>query len=205
MNKPLPVSPSPASPSTPSAADLQALLKEDQARPWWRRPAPWVVAAIALALLAGLAYWQAGQKASAAPRYVTQTVSRGGLTLNVLANGTLQPTRAVNIGSELSGTVKRVLVDVNDRIKKGQVLVELDTAKLSDQVLRSRASLAATQAQQAQSSATVKEARASLARFEEVARLSGGKGPSSAELLTAPPPLDRGLAAGGGAPADGAA
>ena len=193
--KPLPVSPSPAQPSTPSAADLQALLNEDQARPWWRRPAPWIVAALVVALLAGLAYWQVGQKASAAPRYVTQTVSRGGLTLNVLANGTLQPTRAVNIGSELSGTVKRVLVDVNDRIKKGQVLVELDTAKLSDQVLRSRASLAATQAQQAQSSATVKEARASLARFEEVARLSGGKVPSAAELDTARATLDRAVAA----------
>ncbi|WP_029526257.1 efflux RND transporter periplasmic adaptor subunit [Polaromonas glacialis] len=194
MNQPLPASPSPASPSPPSAADLQALLKEDQARPWWRRPAPWIVAALLVALLAGLAYWQAGQKASAVPRYVTQTVSRGSLTLNVLANGTLQPTRAVNIGSELSGTVKRVLVDVNDRIKQGQVLVELDTAKLSDQVLRSRAALAATQAQQAQSSATVKESKASLARFEEVARLSGGKVPSAAELDTARATLERAVA-----------
>ncbi|NDP64716.1 efflux RND transporter periplasmic adaptor subunit [Polaromonas sp.] len=193
--KPLPASPSPAAPSTPSAADLQALLNQDQARPWWRRPAPWIAGALLVALLAGLAYWQAGQKASALPRYVTETVHKGNLTLNVLANGTLQPTRAVNIGSELSGTVKRVLVDVNDRIKKGQVLVELDTAKLSDQVLRSRASLAAVQAQQAQSSATVRETRASLARFEEVARLSGGKVPSAAELDTARAMLDRAVAA----------
>ena len=37
------------------------------------------------------------------------------------ANGTLQPTRSVNLGSELSGTVARVLVDVNDRVKKGDV------------------------------------------------------------------------------------
>ena len=62
------------------------------------------------------------------------------------ANGTLQPTRSVTIGSELSGTVRNVLVDVNDKVKKGQVLVELDTAKLEAQVLRSRASLAAAQA-----------------------------------------------------------
>ncbi len=195
--KPLPVSPPSAAttPSTPSAADLQALLNQDQARPWWRRPTPWIVAALVVALLASLMYWQAGKNANAAPRYVTETVHKGNLTLNVLANGTLQPTRAVNIGSELSGTVKRVLVDVNDRIKKGQVLVELDTAKLSDQVLRSRASLAAVQAQQAQSSATVRETRASLARFEEVARLSGGKVPSAAELDTARATLDRAVAA----------
>ena len=66
---------------------------------------------------------------------------RGNLTLTVTANGTLQPTRSIAIGSELSGTVLKVNVDVNDRIKKGQVLVELDTSKLHDQILRSRASL----------------------------------------------------------------
>jgi hypothetical protein len=71
----------------------------------------------------------------------------------------LQPTRSVTIGSELSGTVRNVLVDVNDKVKKGQVLVELDTAKLEAQVLRSRASLAAAQARLAQAVATTKEAR----------------------------------------------
>jgi hypothetical protein len=98
----------------------------------------------------------------------------------------LQPTRLVNIGSELSGTVLRVLVDVNDRVKKGQVLVELDTAKLTDQVTRSRAALAAAQAQLLQANATVKETKANLARLEEVARLSGGKVPSATELDSGP-------------------
>lgn len=189
MNSPTP----PA--STPSAVDLQTLLNEDRARPWWQRPTSWLIAAALLMLAAGLAYWLAKKKTSAAPHYVTETVRKGNLTLNVLANGTLQPTRSVNIGSELSGTVKRVLVDVNDRIKKGQVLVELDTAKLADQVLRSRASLAAMQAQLAQSAATLKESRASLARFEEVARLSGGKVPSATELDSARASVDRAVAA----------
>ncbi|MES2244523.1 MAG: efflux RND transporter periplasmic adaptor subunit [Pseudomonadota bacterium] len=189
MNSPTP----PA--STPSAADLQTLLSEDRARPWWQRATPWLIAAALLVLAAGLTYWLAQKKTNAAPHYVTETVRKGNLTLNVLANGTLQPTRSVNIGSELSGTVKRVLVDVNDRIKKGQVLVELDTAKLSDQVLRSRASLAAMQAQLAQSAATVKEARAGLTRFEEVARLSGGKVPSATELDSARASVDRAVAA----------
>mgnify|MGYP003453348942 CR=1 FL=1 len=69
----------------------------------------------------------------------------GAVPLAVAADGTSVATRVVNSGSELSGTVKRVAVDVNDRVKKGQVLVELDTAKLNDQVLRSRAALAAAQ------------------------------------------------------------
>jgi HlyD family secretion protein len=114
--------------------------------------------------------------------------------LTVTANGTLQPVRTTSIGSELSGTVLKVNVDVNDQIKKGQVLVELDTAKLRDQILRSRAAITAANARVAQAAATVKEARAGLARFEEVARLSGGKVPSKAELDTSRATLARAVA-----------
>jgi HlyD family secretion protein len=88
----------------------------------------------------------------------------------------------VSIGSELSGTVLRVHVDVNDRVTKGQVLLELDTAKLRDQILRSQAGVAAARSRSLLTAATVAEAGASLARLEAVARLSGGQVPSVAEL-----------------------
>ena len=183
----------PAASGTPPS-DLDTLLGEDHVPRWWKRASLWIGVAVVLAM-AGAGYtWQQQKKANAAPVYVTHALSRGNLTLTVSANGTLQPTRAVNIGSELSGTVKRVLVDVNDRVKTGQVLVELDTAKLNDQVARSRAALAAAQAQLAQAGATVKETQASLARFEEVARLSGGKVPSATELDTARAAMDRAVA-----------
>lgn len=175
-----PAVPLPADAST--KAGLAVLLDEPSAKTWYRRPALWAAALLLLLVAAAVWYWQSRQDANAAPRYVTQTVARGNLTLNVTANGTLQPTRAISIGSELSGTVLKVNVDVNDRIKKGQVLVELDTAKLRDQILRSEASLAAANAKVSQTAATVKEASASLARLEEVSRLSGGKVPSKAEL-----------------------
>ena len=183
----------PAASGTPPS-DLDTLLGEDHVPRWWKRASLWIGVVVVLAM-AGAGYtWQQQKKANAAPVYVTHALSQGNLTLTVSANGTLQPTRAVNIGSELSGTVKRVLVDVNDRVKTGQVLVELDTAKLNDQVTRSRAALAASQAQLAQAGATVKEAQASLARFEEVARLSGGKVPSATELDTARAAVDRAVA-----------
>ena len=171
----------PATAKTPPA-DLQALLGGDLPRRWWQRPVLWGGLAVAVLVAGGFWYWQAQQRTGAAPTYVTEEVRRGNLTLSVSANGTLQPTRSVNVGSELSGTVRSVLVDVNDRVKKGQVLVELDTAKLSSQVLRSRASLASAHARLAQAAATTKEVLAGLARLEEVARLSGGKVPSAAEL-----------------------
>ena len=179
--------------------DLAALLDEPAARAWFRRPALWAGALLLALLAAGLAWWQQQRTADAAPSYITQSVARGNLTLTVTANGTLQPTRTVNIGSELSGTVLKVNVDVNDRVKKGQVLVELDTAKLRDQILRSRAALAAANARVAQSAATVNEAQASLGRYEEVSRLSGGKVPSKAELDGARATLARAVADGASA------
>ena len=196
MNTSTPAS-SPVAPSPPeksAAADLQALLGTEEAHRWWRRPALWIGVIALVAVAAGLYYWQAQKASNAAPVYVTEAVRKGNLTLSVAANGTIVPTRVVNIGSELSGTVKRVLVDVNDVIKKGQVLVELDTAKLDDQVLRSRAALAAAQAQLALTTATVKESQAGLGRFEEVSRLSGGKVPSATELDSARATVDRAVA-----------
>ncbi len=176
-------------------SELQALLAQAPKPVWWRRRSLWIGLALLASGTAAYFYWSASQQAKAAPIYVTEAAAKGNLTLKVTANGTLQPTRLVNIGSELSGTVLRVLVDVNDRVKKGQVLVELDTAKLTDQVGRSRAALAGAQAQLQQTSATVKETRANLARLEEVARLSGGKVPSATELDAARAGLERAVAA----------
>jgi HlyD family secretion protein len=172
---------------------IDELLGPGATRSWWRRPVWWAVAALVLVVIVGFAWWQS-QRRTDAPRYETEPVTRGDLTVSVTANGTLQPTRSVSIGSELSGTVARVLVDINDRVKKGQVLAELDTAKLRDQIARSRASLASSEAKVVQAGATVKEARGNLARMQEVQRLSGGKVPSQAELETAQATLDRALA-----------
>jgi len=183
-----------AATSTTPPDDLAKLLDEPAPRAWYRRRMVWIATLSAVLLIAGIWYWQAQKSANAAPAYQTQPVTRGNLSMTVTANGTLQPVRTTSIGSELSGTVLKVNVDVNDVIKKGQVLVELDTAKLRDQILRSRAAITAANARVAQAAATVKEARAGLARFEEVARLSGGKVPSKAELDASRATLARAVA-----------
>lgn len=180
-----------SAPAKATPADLSALLGADRPRRWWQRTSLWLGVAALVVVGGGLYAWQTRQSASTAPTYVTEELRRGNLTLTVSANGTLQPTRSVTIGSELSGTVRNVLVDVNDKVKKGQLLVELDTAKLDSQVLRSRASLASAQARQAQAAATTKEAIANFGRLEEVARLSGGKVPSASELDAGRATLDR--------------
>ena len=175
--------------STPVPAPdnaLQELLgAAGSPRPRGRRRTLWAAVLVLAAGAAGTWYWLGQRQAAAAPQYQTQAVARGGLTVTVTASGTLQPTTQVAIGSELSGTVARVMVDVNDRVKKGQVLVVLDDARLRDQADGSRAALAAALAALAQQRASATEARDALARLRDVYQRSGGQVPSAAELSAA--------------------
>lgn len=177
------------------SAAVAALLGPASRRRWWQSLWLWGGLVLLAAGGAGGYFYLKAQARNAAPVYLTHELGRGDITLTVQANGTLQPTRSVNIGSELSGTVAEVLVDVNDRVRAGQVLVVLDTARLRDQVANARAGVASTRAQVASAEASLAEARSALARLEEVFRLSGGKVPSAAELDTAKAAVERARAA----------
>ena len=125
--------------SASTSKEVQELLGDGLARRWWQSPTVWIGAVAIVGAAGAYAYWQHQQQVNAKPVYVAEAVKRGNLSITVSANGTLQPTRTVNVGSELSGTVRRVLVDVNDEVKQGQVLVVLDTDKLNAQLNRSKA------------------------------------------------------------------
>jgi HlyD family secretion protein len=115
-------------------------------------------------------------------RYVTEAARRGELVATVTATGTLEPTNQVDVGSELSGTIREVLVDFNDEVEIGQVLARLDTTRLDAQVLQSEAAVEAARARVEQARATDVEAQAQLARLERAHEMSGGKVPSRQEL-----------------------
>jgi HlyD family secretion protein len=117
--------------------------------------------------------------------YLTDKVSKGALTVGVSASGALKPTREVQVGSELSGTLSSVLVRENDRVTKGQLLAELDTSQLEDAVIKSQATVAGSEANVAQMAATLAESRANLVRLLQLWKDSKGKVPSRSELETA--------------------
>jgi len=76
-----------------------------------------------------------------AERYRTEAVSRGDITRTVSANGTLNPVTLVNVGTQVSGTVRRLFADFNDRVKAGQVLAELDPSLFKAQLLQDQGNL----------------------------------------------------------------
>ena len=149
------------------------------------RPVRRITVAAVMLLALGAAVWWWLAPAPAAGQYTTEEAVLGNLVVTVSASGTLQPTKAVDVGSELSGIIASVLVQENDRVEKGDLLAQLDPAKLNDAVTKSRAALAAARASVAQAQASVAETRAALARMRQVAQLSGGKVPSKTELESA--------------------
>jgi HlyD family secretion protein len=150
----------------------------------------WLLAAMTVMAAGGLLFLRNGKEA-AGPAYKTEAAVVDTLVVRVSATGNLQPTNQVDVGSELSGIIDQVLVDVNDRVKKGQVLARLDLSKLEDAVAKSRANLASAQAQVLQARATVAQSRAELGRMRQVSALSGGKVPSASEMDTAEADLKR--------------
>lgn len=155
---------------------------------------PWLVwGAVASAIALLMLFWT-GRMSSAQVQYVTQAVKNGSLTVMVSATGTLQPTNQVDVGSEISGTIKSVEVDYNGKVTRGQVLARIDTTKLEAQVKQSAASTEAARARVLQTQATVSEAKAKLARLIQVQGASGGKVPSETEMDTAKATFDRSIA-----------
>jgi len=173
-------------------ADLDAFLGTPPDSPW-RRRAIWgggAVLLLGLLLLLTRCFNGSGENG-----YITQDVRQGDLNVTVSATGNLAPTNQVEVGSEISGTVDKVLVDYNDRVVKGQTLAIIDTELLDETINQSRATLAARQADINQARATLADAEAQLNRFQQVYKLSGGKVPAKTEMETAIANRDRAAAA----------
>lgn len=103
---------------------------------------PFVLFLLVCALIAaGVFGWRQYKSVSPEQRYKLEEVEKGELKQSVSANGTLNPVTLVNVGTQVSGAVKKLYVDFNDKVEKGQVLLELDPALLNAQVKQSDANV----------------------------------------------------------------
>jgi HlyD family secretion protein len=71
--------------------------------------------------------------------FVSQAVDRGDVVRTIQASGTLNAETQITVGAQTSGLVRRVLVDFNDSVRKGQLLAEIDTQVLQEQWLQTQA------------------------------------------------------------------
>jgi HlyD family secretion protein len=131
--------------------------------------------------------------------FVVEPANRVDLTVIITATGSVQPTNTVEVSSELSGTVRSVLVDYNSQVKVGQELAQLDTDKLKATLKSSRARLASEKAKVLDTEATLIEKKVA---YERKNTLATNRVSSQQDIDTAKAAYDRALAGVESAKAD---
>jgi HlyD family secretion protein len=106
----------------------------------------WLGAGLAVvALGAGIGLFRLARNPSIDPNKIAK-VTRGDVAQSVIATGQIQPITKVEVKSKASGIVQKLYVDINDRVKKGAELAQLDQQEIEAQVDAQRAQLASAEA-----------------------------------------------------------
>lgn len=100
--------------------------------------------------------------------YKTEKVSRGGINALVTATGTVNAVTTVSVGTQVSGTIKRLMVDYNSPVKKGQLLAQIDPANVQAQVDQADANLWSAKANLEKAAVATLDARRTLQRNKEL-------------------------------------
>lgn len=148
------------------------LQKADSARPqssrFERLKDRRVLAGIALAavLAVALGWYFFGNSGTDISAYRTETVIKGDLEKTVTALAQVRPKTFVDVGTQVSGQLRKVAVEIGDTVKQGQLLAEIDPTVYQTRVLADRAKIENLKAQleQARAQLTLDQAREERAR-----------------------------------------
>jgi HlyD family secretion protein len=117
---------------------------------------------------AGVAYYRLD--ATARPTLVTAEVSRGPIVQTVEATGTVQPVDTVEVGAQVTGTIKTLGATFNSEVHHGQILATLDPASLQAAVDQAEANLTRLAAERRQAQVSVDDAQVKLDRANRLAK-----------------------------------
>jgi len=102
----------------------------------------WLVILLVVGGVAGAAIWYYVSEHDSVSQYQTAQVTRGDLIQSVTASGQLNPVINVQVGSQISGRINKILVDYNSEVKSNQLIAEIDPASYQAAVLRCEADVA---------------------------------------------------------------
>jgi len=171
----------------PGGSSSQSLPKRpaSQARLRRRMFRPWLIGLGLLAIAAGaLIAWQMLRPKAAKDPYRTVAVEQGDITRSVSASGSLQALITVDVGSQISGQIDKVLVDFNDLVRRGQVMATIDPKTFESKVAQDQADILAGVAAVNQAEAQLANAKADYDRKKTLVD-KGWYSPSTLDLATA--------------------
>jgi len=136
-------------------------MRFDRSRKRWL-----LVIGFLIIALGGIAFFFRDDEQAA--QYKTTKVERGEITATVSATGKVNAVVTVQVGSQVSGTIQRLFADFNSRVKKGQIVAQIDPALFEAQVAQARAKLANDEANVEKARVVLVDAKRSLGRMEEL-------------------------------------
>jgi macrolide-specific efflux system membrane fusion protein len=126
---------------------------------------------IVLAVVILLAvFWLWGKLNAPVVQYQTLIVRPGELQQSVLATGKLDALRKVDVGAQVNGQLKTLLVNIGDKVKKDQLLGVIDPDQAENQIKEVDATLMELRAQRRQAQAELKLAQVTLARQQQLVK-----------------------------------
>ncbi|MGE0154314.1 MAG: efflux RND transporter periplasmic adaptor subunit [Reyranellaceae bacterium] len=129
----------------------------------------WIVVAAVILGLLGFGGWRlfaADGKPAAGP--ATALVQRGNIEDVVSALGSLQPLNYVDVGTQVSGQLQRIFVELGDNVKEGDQLAQVDPTVYQSRVGADEAQLLSLRAQVAEQQAQQVLAEQQLKRQQEL-------------------------------------
>lgn len=147
-----------------------------------------IVFLLVLAGAGGGGWYYFNKKTDKAPEFQTTKIARGDITQAVTATGDLQPVVTVDIGAQVSGQIKEVLVDYNSIVKQGDVLARIDESTPTQRLRQAEADLASTEASnqliQINAKRTAELFEKKLVSQQELDSINAQLAQSNASLLT---------------------
>ena len=104
-----------------------------------------ILAVLALLIIAGIIATVANKGKNEVINFQTTQVEPGDISTTITATGTIEPVKTVDVGTQVSGIVKRLYVDYNSVVKRGQVIAELDRTNLLSDLTSAQAHLRTAQ------------------------------------------------------------
>jgi HlyD family secretion protein len=132
-------------------------------RRWLRRLAILVSTA---AVVGGLVAWRRATRPLPPPRFEVKKIEKRDVIEQVQSTGTVKPLKEVQVGAQVSGRVVAVHVDFNSKVKKGELLAEIDPSLLGAAVSQSGAQMRAAKAGLNRARASLAAASAALRRAQ---------------------------------------
>ncbi|HEY5716307.1 MAG TPA: efflux RND transporter periplasmic adaptor subunit [Psychromonas sp.] len=122
-----------------------------------------LISAIAIALLAGGGFYFRN-KGEPAPSYATEEVARGDIENSVLANGMLQASKLVSVGSQVSGQIIKLPVTLGQQVKQGDLIAQIDSLTQQNSLQVAEASLSSIKAEYRAKQAKIRQAQQAFNR-----------------------------------------